>query len=389
MDLEKNKKTIMELILFTVIVIFAFINISYIWIFIKYVIKIFMPFIIGAMMAFVLNVLLNVVENKIFKKINQKNTKTWQKIKRPISLVTTFIMIIALIALILGLIIPQLKNTVELFTENFDSYKTESVELLEKVGIKQENINELNKNLENLKDEVTNYVNENKNEIMQTTVGVATSVFGTITSIVLGIVFAIYILLKKEDLTRQFKKLTKAYLPEKKQKTLEEISSLSNKTFGNFVSGQCMEALIIGILCFIGMLILQIPYAATISVLVGFTALIPVFGAFIGTAVGAFLILMVDPGKALIFIIFIIILQQLEGNLIYPKVVGNSVGLPGIWVMVAVTVGASIAGILGMLLSVPICSILYSIVRTKVNSRIDQKNKEKIKIKSTTKKKTN
>lgn len=389
MDLEKNKKTIMELILFTVIVIFAFINISYIWIFIKYVIKIFMPFIIGAMMAFVLNVLLNVVENKIFKKLNQKNTKTWQKIKRPISLVTTFIMIIALIALILGLIIPQLKNTVELFTENFDSYKTESVELLEKVGIKQENINELNKNLENLKDEVTNYVNENKNEIMQTTVGVATSVFGTITSIVLGIVFAIYILLKKEDLTRQFKKLTKAYLPEKKQKTLEEISSLSNKTFGNFVSGQCMEALIIGVLCFIGMLILQIPYAATISVLVGFTALIPVFGAFIGTAVGAFLILMVDPGKALIFIIFIIILQQLEGNLIYPKVVGNSVGLPGIWVMVAVTVGASIAGILGMLLSVPICSILYSIVRTKVNSRIDQKNKEKIKIKSTTKKKTN
>ena len=389
MDLEKNKKTIMELILFTVIVIFAFINISYIWIFIKYVIKIFMPFIIGAMMAFVLNVLLNVVENKIFKKLNQKNTKTWQKIKRPISLVTTFIMIIALIALILGLIIPQLKNTVELFTENFDSYKTESVELLEKVGIKQENINELNKNLENLKDEVTNYVNENKNEIMQTTVGVATSVFGTITSIVLGIVFAIYILLKKEDLSRQFKKLAKAYLPEKKQKTLEEISSLSNKTFGNFVSGQCLEALIIGILCFIGMLILQIPYAATISVLVGFTALIPVFGAFIGTAVGAFLILMVDPGKALIFIIFIIILQQLEGNLIYPKVVGNSVGLPGIWVMVAVTVGASIAGILGMLLSVPICSILYSIVRTKVNNRIDQKNKEKIKIKSTTKKKTN
>ena len=382
MDLEKNKKTIMELILFTVIVIFAFINISYIWIFIKYVIKIFMPFIIGAMMAFVLNVLLNVVEN-------QKNTKTWQKIKRPISLVTTFIMIIALIALILGLIIPQLKNTVELFTENFDSYKTESVELLEKVGIKQENINELNKNLENIKEEVTNYVNENKNEIMQTTVGVATSVFGTITSIVLGIVFAIYILLKKEDLSRQFKKLAKAYLPEKKQKTLEEISSLSNKTFGNFVSGQCLEALIIGILCFIGMLILQIPYAATISVLVGFTALIPVFGAFIGTAVGAFLILMVDPGKALIFIIFIIILQQLEGNLIYPKVVGNSVGLPGIWVMVAVTVGASIAGILGMLLSVPICSILYSIVRTKVNNRIDQKNKEKIKIKSTTKKKTN
>lgn len=387
MELEKNKKTIMQLILFTIIVIFAFINISYLWTFIKYIIAIFMPFIIGAMMAFVLNVLLNVVENKLFKKLNKKNTKTWKKLKRPVSLVTTFIIIIAIIALILGLIIPQLKNTVELFTENFDSYKTQSVELLEKVGIEKKTINKLNNNIENIQEEATKYISKNSDKIMQTTVGVATTVAGTVTTIVLGIVFAIYILLKKEDLTRQFKKLARAYLPEKRQRTLKEISTLSNKTFGNFVSGQCIEALIIGLLCFIGMLILQIPYAPTIAVLVGFTALIPVFGAFIGTAIGAFLILMVDPTKALIFIIFIIILQQLEGNLIYPKVVGNSVGLPGIWVMVAVTVGASIGGILGMLLSVPVCSILYSILRTDVNNRIDQKNKTQIVLNQKSKKK--
>ena len=387
MDLEKNKKTIMQLILFTIIVIFAFINISYLWTFIKYIIAIFMPFIIGAMMAFALNVLLNVVENKLFKKLNKKNTKTWKKLKRPASLVTTFIIIIAIIALILGLIIPQLKNTVELFTENFDSYKTQSVELLEKVGIEKKTINKLNNNIENIPEEATKYISKNSDKIMQTTVGVATTVAGTVTTIVLGIVFAIYILLKKEDLTRQFKKLARAYLPEKRQRTLKEISTLSNKTFGNFVSGQCIEALIIGLLCFIGMLILQIPYAPTIAVLVGFTALIPVFGAFIGTAIGAFLILMVDPTKALVFVIFIIILQQLEGNLIYPKVVGNSVGLPGIWVMVAVTVGASIGGILGMLLSVPVCSILYSILRTDVNNRIDQKNKTQIVLNQKSKKK--
>ena len=387
MDLEKNKKTIMQLILFTIIVIFAFINISYLWTFIKYIIAIFMPFIIGAMMAFVLNVLLNVVENKLFKKLNKKNTKTWKKLKRPISLVTTFIIIIAIIALILGLIIPQLKNTVELFTENFDSYKTQSVELLEKVGIEKKTINKLNNNIENIQEEATKYISKNSDKIMQTTVGVATTVAGTVTTIVLGMVFAIYILLKKEDLTRQFKKLARAYLPEKRQTTLKEISTLSNKTFGNFVSGQCIEALIIGLLCFVGMLILQIPYAPTIAVLVGFTALIPVFGAFIGTAIGAFLILMVDPTKALVFVIFIIILQQLEGNLIYPKVVGNSVGLPGIWVMVAVTVGASIGGILGMLLSVPVCSILYSILRTDVNNRIDQKNKTQIVLNQKSKKK--
>ena len=387
MDLEKNKKTIMQLILFTIIVIFAFINISYLWTFIKYIIAIFMPFIIGAMMAFVLNVLLNVVENKLFKKLNKKNTKTWKKLKRPVSLVTTFIIIIAIIALILGLIIPQLKNTVELFTENFDSYKTQSVELLEKVGIEKKTINKLNNNIENIQEEATKYISKNSDKIMQTTVGVATTVAGTVTTIVLGIVFAIYILLKKEDLTRQFKKLARAYLPEKRQTTLKEISTLSNKTFGNFVTGQCIEALIIGLLCFIGMLILQIPYAPTIAVLVGFTALIPVFGAFIGTAIGAFLILMVDPTKALVFVIFIIILQQLEGNLIYPKVVGNSVGLPGIWVMVAVTVGASIGGILGMLLSVQVCSILYSILRTDVNNRIDQKNKTQIVLNQKSKKK--
>lgn len=387
-NLEKNKKAIIELIIFTVVIIFAFVNIEALWGFITYIIKIFMPFIIGVMIAFVLNVLLNVVENKLFKKLNEKNGKVWKKIKRPTSLITTFIIIIALIAFILGLLIPQLKNTATIFTENFDSYKKESIKILDKIGIDDKDIKVLNKNIEKIKGEVTSYVGDNKQEIVQTTFGVASSVVGTITSLVLGIVFAIYILLKKEDLARQSRKVLKAYLPEKKEKRIREIANLSNKTFGNFISGQCLEALIIGVLCFIGMFILQIPYASTISVLVGFTALIPVFGAFIGTVIGAFLILMVDPTKAIIFIIFILILQQLEGNLIYPKVVGKSVGLPGIWVMVAVTVGASIAGVLGMLLSVPICSVLYSILKTDVNNRIDQKNKQPLTIKHKAKKRS-
>lgn len=387
-NLEKNKKTIIELIIFTVVIIFAFVNIEALWGFITYIIKIFMPFIIGVMIAFVLNVLLNVVENKLFKKLNEKNGKVWKKIKRPTSLITTFIIIIALIAFILGLLIPQLQNTATIFTENFDSYKKESIKILDKIGIDDKDIKVLNKNIEKIKGEVTSYVGDNKQEIVQTTFGVASSVVGTITSLVLGIVFAIYILLKKEDLARQSRKVLKAYLPEKKEKRIREIANLSNKTFGNFISGQCLEALIIGVLCFIGMFILQIPYASTISVLVGFTALIPVFGAFIGTVIGAFLILMVDPTKAIIFIIFILILQQLEGNLIYPKVVGKSVGLPGIWVMVAVTVGASIAGVLGMLLSVPICSVLYSILKTDVNNRIDQKNKQPLTIKHKAKKRS-
>lgn len=373
MDIEKNKRSIMELILFTIVIIFAFINMAKIWSFIKYIIAIFMPFIIGVMIAFVLNVLLNVVENKLYSKLNKKNTKLWQRIKRPVSVATTFIIIIALLALVLGLIIPQLQNTATIFTENFDSYKKESVKLLQNIGIDDKGINKLNKNIGKVITEVTNYIDNNKQEIFETTLGVATSVIGTVTSFLLGLIFAIYILLKKEDLARQSKKILKAYLSEKQENKIKEIAELSNKTFGNFISGQCLEALIIGILCFVGMFILQIPYASTVSVLVGFTALIPVFGAFIGIVVGAFLILMVDPTKAIIFVIFLLLLQQIEGNLIYPKVVGKSVGLPSIWVMVAVTVGAGVAGILGMLISVPLCSIIYSILKTDVNDKLKEK----------------
>lgn len=379
--LEKYKKDIIKLILFTIIIIFAFINIKAIGSFLAYLINIFMPFIIGIFIAFILNVLLNFVENKLFKKLNKKNYKTWSKLKRPVSVIITFIIIITIIVFILGLLIPQLQNTVSLFTKNFDTYKEQTIEILNNFGISSESINNYSTSINNLKNEITSYINNNRNEIMQITIGVASSFLGSITSIIIGIVFAIYILLKKEDLSRQFKKILKAYLPEKYERRIEEIAKLSNITFGNFISGQCLEALIIGLLCFIGMLLLQIPYASTISVLVGFTALIPVFGAFIGTFIGAFLIFMVEPFKALIFIIFIIILQQLEGNIIYPKVVGKSVGLPSIWVMVAVTVGASIYGVLGMILSVPLCSILYSIIKTDVNLKIEEKNKVPAKIK--------
>ena len=379
--LEKYKKDIIKLILFTVIIIFAFIYIKTIGSFLAYLINIFMPFIIGIFIAFILNVLLNFVENKLFKKLNNKNYKTWSKLKRPVSVIITFIIIITIIVFILGLLIPQLQNTVSLFTKNFDTYKEQTIEILNNFYNKSKSINNYSTSINNLKNEITSYINNNRNEIMQITIGVASSFLGSITSIIIGIVFAIYILLKKEDLSRQFKKILKAYLPEKYERRIEEIANLSNITFGNFISGQCLEALIIGLLCFIGMLILQIPYASTISVLVGFTALIPVFGAFIGTFIGAFLIFMVEPFKALIFIIFIIILQQLEGNIIYPKVVGKSVGLPSIWVMVAVTIGASIYGVLGMILSVPLCSILYSIIKTDVNLKIEEKNKVPAKIK--------
>ena len=194
--------------------------------------------------------------------------------------------------------------------------------------------------------------------------------------IVLGIVFAIYLLAQKENLGRQTKKSIRAIFGEERAKKIVDFSSLTNSVFTKFVTGQLTEACIIGVLCFIGMLIFGMPYAGIISILVGFTALIPIFGAFIGTGIGAFLILLENPLKAIWFVIFIIVLQQLEGNLIYPRVVGKSVGLPGIWVLAAVTIGGGLFGVMGMLFSVPICSVLYVMFREYVNRKSKEYQQE-------------
>ena len=272
------------------------------------------------------------------------------------------------------LIIPNLQDTIVIFANNIPDYLSNLKELLLKLNVSNNVINDIMETLSNLGDTAKEYVLNNSGKVIEATFGIASNVLNAFVNVFIGIVFAIYFLLDKEKISRQFSNIMKAYLPSKSCKKIIDIAELSNRVFANFVSGQCLEAIIIGILCFFGMIILRLPYAGAISVLVGFTALIPVFGAFIGTIIGAFLIFMINPLQAIIFVIFIIVLQQLEGNLIYPHVVGKSVGLPGIWVLVAVTLGASINGVLGMLLSVPLASILYSILKTDVNLKLKEKN---------------
>ncbi len=367
--MKLNKKDIRFLILYTVLLIFGFIYIKEIFSILRYIIKIFMPFIIGIMIAFVLNVLMEVIENKWFEKLNwNKNTK------RAVSLTLSIFIVIGFFIILMLLIIPNLQDTIVIFANNIPDYLSNLKELLLKLNVSNNVINDIMETLSNLGDTAKEYVLNNSGKIIETTFGIASNVLNAFVNVFIGIVFAIYFLVDKEKISRQFSNIMKAYLPSKSCKKIEDIAELSNRVFANFVSGQCLEAIIIGILCFFGMIILRLPYAGAISVLVGFTALIPVFGAFIGTIVGAFLIFMVNPLQAVIFVIFIIVLQQLEGNLIYPHVVGKSVGLPGIWVLVAVTVGASINGILGMLLSVPLASIIYSILKTDVNLKLKKKN---------------
>lgn len=371
--MKENNKEIFKLIVFTIVLIFAFIHIKEIWDFLMFLLKLLMPFIIGLVIAFILNILVNLIERKILNKVKIK-----EKSKRTISLTLSLSIIFTFIIVLLLLIIPQLKNTTTLFIDNMPRYEENVKELLDKFDVDPNIITNIENGIEDFGSVIVSFVKNNSDKVLEITWGFATNVITLFVNLIIAFVFAIYLLVQKEKLLGQVNKVLRAYLPIKKVSKIRDIAGLSNKICSYFVSGQCLEAVIIGILCFIGMILLGIPYAATISVLIGVTALIPVYGAFIGTIIGAFLIFMVSPIKAVIFVIFILILQQFEGNLIYPKVVGKSVGLPGIWVFVAVSLGASLAGVVGMIISVPIASIGYSILATDVNYRIQAKDSKKI-----------
>ncbi|MEG0109815.1 MAG: AI-2E family transporter, partial [Oscillospiraceae bacterium] len=205
------------------------------------------------------------------------------------------------------------------------------------------------------------------------TVTMLSGIFNGVFNMVVAFIFALYILLNKEKLKSQLKRILQAYLPEKRTATVLEIARFSSNTFAHFISGQCIEACILGSLCWLGMLLFRFPYAPMVGALVGITALIPIIGAFVGTVVGGFMIFMIDPIQALWFVIFLLVLQQIEGNVIYPRVVGSSVGLPAMWVLAAVTVGGGLFGVVGMLFAVPTFSIVYTLLRRNVNKRLVEK----------------
>lgn len=362
------KKNIILIITYIALIIFVLVNFEKILSILGYIINIFSPFIFGVIVAFVLNVLVNFIERKLFGKVKKK---IWLKIKRPLSITISVVLVIFIIVFIMNLLIPQLKNSVSLFTDSLPTYKEDIINIMNKFNLEETTIKKVSDYLDNFGKVITDYIKGNSKDVITVTTEVATSLIAIISKAVIAIVFAIYIIAQKETLKRQFNKLMSAYLKPRTVNRINKYASMANTTFSNFVTGQCLEALIFGSLCFLGMLILRLPYATTIAVLLGFTALIPVFGAFIGTFLGAFLILMISPIKAIIFVVFILVLQQIEGNLIYPKVVGKSVGLPGIWVLLSVTIGASVGGILGMLIATPLCSLLYILLRQAVNDRIN------------------
>lgn len=365
---KENIKRIRNLIAFAILLYLGVQHIDVVFQVICNLFGLISPFVLGAGIAFVLNVPMSAIEKKIEKLFGKR------KYNRPLALVGTIVCVILAIGLVLFVVIPELAATILSLKDLFPAFLVRVQETAEKVFAENprivEEIASIKVNWEAIVNDVVSFLKNGAGSFLNSTVNVAVSVVSAIANFCIGFVFSCYILLQKEKLSVQVKKAMYAFIPVKKADKIIEICILSSKTFSNFLTGQCVEALILGGMFLVSMLILRFPYALLVGVLVAFTALIPIFGAFIGCAIGVFLILMVSPVQALGFLVLFLVLQQIEGNLIYPHVVGNSVGLPSIWVLVAVTLGGSTMGVLGMIIFIPLISVIYTLFREEVYRRI-------------------
>lgn len=333
------------------------------------------PLFIGIILAYIIDMPMSFLEKHWFPKSRKKIVLAT---RRPLCLILSLLAVFAVLALVIGLVLPQLISCIRLILQKIPDGIRMGIELLDRAHLLSQDVISVlesvdwQSRVDQILDVVTNGVT-----------GVVGVVFAAVTEVVSGIVtgvisfiFAIYILLSKGKLKEQLRRLSHHYLPEKISRSGEHVLGIMNESFRGYIVGQSLEAVILGSLCALGMLILNIPYAAMIGTLIAFTSLIPVAGAYIGGGVSALMILSVDPVKALVFLIFLVILQQIEGNLIYPKVVGSSLKLPGIWVLAAVTVGGGIAGVAGMLLGVPLVASVYRLIGEDMKIR-EKAEKEK------------
>ena len=390
MDLNrKNVKKILLIVSFAIVLFLGLQNLDNIYTFCKVVFSLLSPFLMGLCIAFILNVPMKFIEEKLFR-LGGKHDKLVRKLKRPLSLVLTIILVLALIFFVMFIIIPELGNTVEILQKNIPIYigkiNVWITDLLIKFPELDKWISTITIDWNKLGDTAFNFLKNGAGSVLNSTVSAATSVINGVVNFFLGAVFACYVLLQKEKLGRQIKQILYAFVPEKKADEASfkpsshrvdkflSICSLANRTFSNFIAGQCTEAVILGCMFFISLSIFRFKYALMISVMTAFFALIPIFGAIISMFIGAFLILMASgPMQALWFIVLFQVVQQIEGNFIYPHVVGNSVGLPSIWVLVAVTLGGSTMGVLGMLINIPLFSVIYALIKEAVGERLKTK----------------
>ena len=380
MDLNKmNIKKIRELIAFTALLVVALWKFDVVIHVIKELWGIVFPFALGGAIAFVINVPMSFLEQKIFGKA-EAGKQAGGKFARPVSLLLTIILVLSVILLVLFGVIPQLTRTMGNLMASIADFIPQMQEWIRKFSNDNQEIMSLVNQVQFDSDKAIKWgisvLGNGAGNMMNTTMSAVGSLVSGFATFFIAFSFACYILFQKEKLHVQIRKIFFAFIPKQKATMFLEVCSLTYRTFANFLTGQCVEAVILGSMFVITLSILKMPYA----VLIAFTALIPVFGAFIGCVMGCFLIFMVSPKQAILFIVVFLVLQQIEGNLIYPHVVGGSVGLPSIWVLAAVTIGGNLMGIVGMLVFIPLVSVLYTIFREFVYSRLKKQH-----IKSVTK----
>lgn len=378
MKLDKETvKQLEKLILFTAVIVLAVMYSNRIWTGILFCVGILTPFLMGGVVAFILNIPLCWVEKGLRPQL--KDTKL-EKACRPLSIFLSLLLVVLVLIVIIAMVAPQIGQTTAVLAKKIPPFVEQSMKKLEQVSATYpqiqsyvEELDTIEINWENVFSNVGNFLKSGMTDMVSSTVTIAGSVIGGVVKGTISFIFAIYILGQKEKLANQSRRILSAYLPERLNRSLLKVSQLLSRNFSLFITGQCKEALILGSMFVVAMSLFRMPYALMVGVLIAFTALIPIVGAFIGCAVGAFLILVDNPMQALWFVILFLVLQQIEGNLIYPRVVGSSVGLPSIWVLAAVSVGGSLFGILGMLFFIPLVSTLYVLLRDSVNNRNKRK----------------
>ena len=404
MELDKQTiKKIIGLISFAILLSWGLKNTEFIKRLIALALGLLQPFLIGGVIAFVVNVPMRALENACFIKPYQKRLAAqaaakpagkgstvpakppiWYRAKRPLSLILSLLLVIGIIGVGTLIVVPEtvssfssIVNNLRNFPLMLNQWAQELMDWMPQAAVWLEELN-LNLDLTSIDwreiiTQVVNFLQNGAGNVLNTTFTVASGIFNGIVTGFLAIVFSFYLLMNKEKLGSQTKQLLYALLKEPHADYLVRVGQMTNRTFSKFRSGQCVEAVILATLFFVSMSILRFPYAMIISTLIAFTALIAIFGAFIGCVVGAFLILLVDPVRAFWFVVLFLFLQQFEGNIIYPRVVGSSVGLPSMWVLVAVTLGGSMMGVLGMLVYIPMFSVLYRLIREAVSNRLETK----------------
>ena len=383
MDFSKlSMKKIRELIVFTALIVVALWKFDVVLGVIRAIWGIIFPFVLGGAIAFVINVPMSFLEKKLFGKAKEKGSKAAGKLARPVSLLLTIVLVVGVIVLVMFGLIPQLTATIGSLMNSIADFIPQMQSWVREFTHNNREIMDLVNQVEFNPNKAIQWgmsiLGNGAGNFMNTTMTAVGSIVSGVTTFFIAFSFACYILFQKEKLHVQVRKVFFAFIPKRKAEVILEVCSLTYRTFANFLAGQCLEAVILGSMFVITLSILKMPYALLIGIIIAFTALIPIFGAFIGCALGCLLIFMVSPKQAILFILVFLILQQIEGNLIYPHVVGSSVGLPSIWVLAAVTVGGNLLGIVGMLVFIPLVSVLYTLFREYVYLRLKKQHIKKV-----------